>query len=598
MNLNDQFLRLAIYEIYNGRCFYTGNPLEYSNMELDHIIPRRYKDQPIELERIINEYNLDKDFQVDSLLNLVPTTKYNNRRKGDKEFNPKDVLFFISFTREKAPLIQKKMMDLKKTRNYEKHLSLLKTQVDEVKDEKLREKLLLDILSFISDESDEFEKQEQIYYKEKIHLYRKYMNNIRLEAIMPSYNNPQTECVIYFKTLYARDCMVIIDNKTVLSQLFKGLYTDPKYGTRGFLICPKLKNEVNDSIDLKNTKIDLGNTRLKLSIDDIYQLCNVIDGYATQYIEYIKRIENVLKTHSFPVSRRINNYKLLYVTYAEWRKLIDFAYKNDVDNGNSKWNIFDRNKHYIKIFTKKHANYEEGYHAFFHVEHSEDFVMYQSLSPNDVCITFEFIEDLDNIGNIHLINERSHWNAEIAYKWLVNELLPKVLGKRQSYKHAKTDLLGINLVDNIVYINRIEILNYKDLKEVVELIQLHFHCNPHNKYRVRKLDLQGIYNSILLCINKSKVIDLFYLCNKLYLSECRTKNELIESITEINYAIEDTTLNGFGIDLLYRALLVALDSCEKYLTLKDIKFITSNLDFFVTLRDREILLGKYAVEFH
>ena len=32
-------LRLAIYEAYQGRCFYTGEPVAYIDFEVDHIIP-------------------------------------------------------------------------------------------------------------------------------------------------------------------------------------------------------------------------------------------------------------------------------------------------------------------------------------------------------------------------------------------------------------------------------------------------------------------------------------------------------------------------------------------------------------------------------
>jgi hypothetical protein len=602
LNLQDQYLRRAIYEIYDYKCFYTGEPLDYINMELDHIIPRSYQRDPMIIRRIIKECDLPEDFHVDSLLNLVPTSRFNNRRKSDMELISKNIVLFFSFTRLKASLIEKKITELKKNRNIEKHLSMLKTQVDEESDEKSREKLLLNIFSFITDESDEFIETDQLYYKEREQFYRKYVSKIALEALMPRYNNPQTECVIYFKTLTARDCMFVLDNKTVLSQLFKGVYSDPKHGARGFLEYGRIdENKLEYSLDLNNTKIVLGKNRVKISPEDIYLFCEVVDAYADMYIKQIKNIEELLKTDKYPLSKRLNNYKLIYISYHDWKKVIDFAYKHDVDNGNSKWHVFDKNKHYIKIFTKKHDKYDEGYHAFFQAEHSEDIVLYPSLTTKDVCITFEFVEDISRKGEIDLINERAHWNGEIAYNWLVNILLPKSLGKRKSNKVKKVDAkyksLFTNSIEKIIYLDGKLIVDYKDLIEVVELLQIHFNQNPHNKYRVNKADFQGIYNSIITCINKLNEVDLYYLCSKLHLTKCTTNKELINSITEISAEIQDTTINGFEMDLLFRVLFSALDSGGESLTMKEIQSIRSDMNYFVIARDREVLLDKYSINF-
>ncbi|WP_276309646.1 HNH endonuclease, partial [Peribacillus acanthi] len=72
MNLQDSMLRRAIFEVYDSKCFYTGDPLDFSNMELDHIIPRSYKEKVIGLKKIIKDCDLPRDFHVDSLINLVP----------------------------------------------------------------------------------------------------------------------------------------------------------------------------------------------------------------------------------------------------------------------------------------------------------------------------------------------------------------------------------------------------------------------------------------------------------------------------------------------------------------------------------------------
>jgi 5-methylcytosine-specific restriction endonuclease McrA len=599
LNIQDQFTRRAIWEVYNNKCFYTGAPLEYSDMELDHIIPASYKDKPNHLVRILKDCKLDVTFELNSLYNLVPTNRFNNNRKSDMEFDIGTLMYWLGIVKEKVPAIEKRIESLKKKRNYDEHLSMLKTQLDTEKDEKQRERLLINIVNFISNENDEFMEQEEVNDKEYEKLYKKYKERIGLEAILPTYDNPVTECIIYFNTLKARDCMLVLDNKMVLSQLFEGLFTDPKFGARGFVeYKSKYKNQ--DLIDLDHVKIRLGNNKIKLSSEDIYVLCEVVDSYAIKYLESINYIEDTLKSYSFSLSKRKNNYKLISLSYNQWRKLIDFTLKHDVDLGNSEWHIFDKNYHYIKVYTNKtHAKYDLGYHAFFYAEYSEEMILYPELASKDLCITFEYIKDLDK-RKLENINEKENWNVEIAYNWLVNELLPKVLGRRATksiLNNEQENFFESNIFEKIHYCKNKKITCRKDLYEIISLIQRYFHLNPHKRYRIKREDFIGVYKSIIICLLRSKNVDLFYLCSKLNISQCHSKEELVDSINGLIESIEDTTIKGFGIDYLFRAFLITLQSNKINLLIEDIEYINNGISFFTEVHDREVMLEKYALNF-
>lgn len=605
INKNDEFVRRAIWEAHKYRSFYTGKPIDYTDMEIDHIIPKSYKDKEDDLKRIFKECGLDNDFELDSLFNLVPVSKYENRRKSNKELSTRAIIYYLELAREKAPIIEEKIDKFRKQRNYDKHISMLKTYVTEEDDGQKRDKILDNIFSLISDDNEDFKEEEKLYNKERELIFRKYTKSIGLKAIMPKYDDPETICVLNFRNLKLRNCIVRLDNRTVLSQLFIGLFTDPKYGTRGFIEYEKLENKNNDVIDLDKVSIYLGNNKIKLFREDIYNLCDLVDAYALKYIELIKNIENILKTHSYQLSKRRSNYKLITISYNNWLKLVDFAYRHDVDNGKSKWHIFDRNPYYLKVYTnKKHVKYDTGFHAFFHAEFSEDIVLYPVLSPpKEVCITFEFLEELDKVG-VDCINERESWNAEISYKWLINELLPKVLGNNEKNKILSRNEKRYNNIletnkdfERVYYLKNKEINKYNDLYEIITLLQIHYHSRAHSKYRVKKSELEGIYNSILKCILKSKRIDLHYISSKLGLNHCKTVSELIDSVKHIIEEIDDMTINGFGIDYLFRALLIAIESKKINLSLSDMCYIRDNIDFFIETYDREVLLEKYAVEF-
>ncbi|MBU3072523.1 hypothetical protein [Clostridium estertheticum] len=420
---------------------------------------------------------------------------------------------------------------------------------------------------------------------------------------MPKYNNPETSCIIYFRTLKVRDCMVLLDNKAILTKLFSGLYTDPRHNARGFIEIERGSKKNEDIINLDDAIIHIGNNKLKLSYEDIYTFCKVIDCYANKYIEFINKIENILKTHIFPLSKRRNNYKLATVTNDEWRQLVKFAFKHDVDKGNLRWDIFDSNPFFIKIYTnKKHDKYNVGYHAFFNSEFDEDIVLYSELAAKGKTITWEFVEDLEN-QEIDCISERKNWNAEIAYRWLFKELMPEVLTRKGILSSIKKKN---NVLDRLFRNSKFEFINYlkekevnsiEDLRAIVSQLQVHYYKHPHNNYRITKNDLDGIFNSIVLCIKNSEKVDLHYICEKLCLNKCKTTNELIATIEADIKNIREKTVIGFYIDCLFRALMMIIESEKTKIPIEDIKDIRVNIEYFIVIHDREVLLEKYAINF-
>jgi hypothetical protein len=599
----DEFIRQAIWEVYKHKCFYTDNPLEYKDMELDHIIPASYRNRKDDFKRVIEECGLDADFELDSLYNLVPTTKYANRRKSDKELSLNAMLHYLGLAKNNVPKIEKKIEKIKKIRNFDKNISMVKAHIDEENDKKKREEILENIFNFVSNDDIDFENVEEVYEINNEPIYKKYVKRIGLEAIMPKYNNTETRCIIYFRTIKVRGCMLLLDNKIILTELFSGLYTDPKHGIRGFIEFEKDYKKNEDTKSLDNAVIHIGNNKFKLSSEDIYTFCQVIDSYAEKYIEFISNIEDILMTHRFPISKRQNNYKLITLTNVQWRQLVNFAFKHDVDRGNSQWHIFDGNGFYIKVYTnKKHDKYNVGYHAFFNSEFDEDIVLYSELAAKDKIITWEFVEDLNNRG-VDCICERENWNAEIAYRWLTEKLMPKVLAKKNRLSFLKkksNDIDGVfrnSKFEFIKYLKEKKVKSIEDLRDIVNELQSYYYSHPNNRHRVSKNDLEKIFNSILLCINKSEKIDLYYICDKLCFNKFKTTNELIYEIEAHIKNIKEKTVIGFDIDILFRVLKTVLDGKKISITTEDINVIRRNIDYFIEIHDREILLEKYAIDF-
>jgi hypothetical protein len=600
---NDALVRKAIYNVYGGKSFY-GYPLDFLDMQLDHIIPESMKNNNGRLKELLMQCGLGEDFELNSLYNLVPTSRFENRRKSDLEFSPTNISYFIEITSSMVTKIEKEIIRLKKKSNFDRDISNVKAYVDEVIVDLEKEKVIEKLVNFINNEDEFFIESEQVYEFENREIYKKYTKRIAIEATLPRYNNCEIDCILYFKTLKARDCKIILDNETIIRELFGGLFVDPKYGTRGFIEFDEYSKDNLKLEELENVVVKLGNNRLKLKIDDIYLLCEVIDAFAKTYLSKIRQIEGTLETARFPLSKRRNSYKFISCTPEQWYKLAKFANKHDVDNGRSQWHIFDKNPtlSQIKVFTNKsHSKYKLGYHSFFTVEKDEDCVFHPFLASNKLVITWQFMEDLYKQG-VEFINEYENWNADQAYSWLVNEFASKArvkLDKKLLHQEENNlkEIFENNKIKFIKYIRSTKVKTVTELIGVVSMLQEHFHYRPRSKYLLSKQELEGIYSVLIICTNLSKTVDKYYLTEKLSLEKCSTKGEILRELENSLKNTDDKIVSGFNLDNIFRALFSVLEDSTINLDSSKILDISKKLDRFIDIHDTETLLDKYAVRY-
>ena len=95
-------LRLAIYDAYKGKCFYTEEPVSYIDFEVDHIIP---ESQESDIENIKKRLGLEDDFYINSIENLVPCRPGINLRKSGRMFPDNMLLFYFEQTKARKPTI-------------------------------------------------------------------------------------------------------------------------------------------------------------------------------------------------------------------------------------------------------------------------------------------------------------------------------------------------------------------------------------------------------------------------------------------------------------------------------------------------------------
>ena len=91
----EESLRLAIYDAYKGKCFYTGEPVSYIDFEVDHIIPESMES---DVGIIKKRLGLEDDFQINSEENLVPSRPGINLRKNGQMFSDNTLLLYLEQT--------------------------------------------------------------------------------------------------------------------------------------------------------------------------------------------------------------------------------------------------------------------------------------------------------------------------------------------------------------------------------------------------------------------------------------------------------------------------------------------------------------------
>jgi len=105
--------------------------ITFADLDIDHIIPSRLKDQQEELARLQREYELSNDFDIDSLLNLVPSHRHCNLQKKGQVLPKSRALHFLSIAENRYNEACKIELELKEQAQKDRFNVLMKVAVEE-----------------------------------------------------------------------------------------------------------------------------------------------------------------------------------------------------------------------------------------------------------------------------------------------------------------------------------------------------------------------------------------------------------------------------------------------------------------------------------
>lgn len=119
--------RYALWRVYDMKCFYCERPIELANVTIDHILPKYLQDDPAELLRLVQSYDIESsfpNFDINNDSNWVPSDGCNFR-KGKTIFPKKLTLFYLSEVQKKLSKVRVELVRLLEKRKSDKVLGEL-----------------------------------------------------------------------------------------------------------------------------------------------------------------------------------------------------------------------------------------------------------------------------------------------------------------------------------------------------------------------------------------------------------------------------------------------------------------------------------------
>jgi hypothetical protein len=584
VNKNDKIIRAALFLEYDGKCFYTGLPLRFQDMHIDHIIPVDKKNKDLEI--LLNELALPVDFSLDSLYNLVPCVPNANQVKNKKQYPPRYLAHCIYMnTAPKIESLRKRIEIFKKEYELDKNLARLTAKLNNFNDKKELEKLY----NYLSNEKSF--NTEHIINKSPFGFTYKYsLSNVSLVGHIPMYPNLKGSCLITFSNLRLRDCMITLDHTTIMKSLFQGINTKLSLNLRDFILH-------SSKINKDTYYVDLSNTRIPLEKEEVEQLIKIIDDFASVYLNECKDLYLKLNKNIFENSDD-KSLRLFKIPKSLWFKLMSFCWEFDYQKGDSKWHIFDSSGSFIKIFDKEKSEFR----AFIIPERESNKFLISNSDDVWLVWTDEFFweKSLENI------EAKKIWSPLFTYNWLTEEFIPYVIyhnGEERERNFLRRKISAnsfegfqknFNIRDYSSYLPTIKNNDYTNLLSTISDLQTFYSTHRIDYYNTK--NLKNLYKSLIIILQKSNIDQsgLNYIGRTLNISNKDNKETIIHNIENTrNTVTNGRVCSGYEIDLIFRTMLFTLTDYTNHLSKSETGSISVLLTHFLEVKLTEEVRKRF-----
>ncbi len=579
-------VRYALWQAYNKKCAICGEPIGYTQLQIDHIIAESIEKDHNELYRVLKKYDLHKDFQLNSLYNLRPACGYCNREKSYYEAPEEITAKLLRKAKNKISDVNREIQKYLEESNYALKIETMRKAV---KSGELKlEEYIDQVNNFVSDYGDEFVEYENEFTNFRSIKY----NSVKLDGYLPRLNEPEGSCLFTFNSFYIRGMSITLTHNEILQTLFKGTKTPTDQLMRPYIV---------DKLSEDNYIIQLGSSRFNLSKDETMHLCEVVDRFISEYIVAIEKIEKVLTCKEFlPLSNDLTKYKLIKIHKKLWGLMLKFADEHDNYHGNGKWHIFDSSgRNIIKVYNNEPTpQYNSGFHCVIHsLVDSND-----SWEPTEeVWLVWWDVEKNKNYGI------RDYWTVEQTYHWLTNEFIPLVMYSYDSslsrnklgFKKGVSfdEYKELNTFNNLYFRNSnryIDIYKTTRVNELIELVNsLQLYYSVTTETYLEKKAIDSIYDALIYILSISSDTDFYYICSKLNINQTSDINHLRTQVYRKKKNEKYGKVSGGVLDMLLRSISASIEYSQEIINPDEIKLITQYLEPMITDYNLNKLVSAY-----
>ncbi|QUG42775.1 HNH endonuclease [Psychrobacillus sp. INOP01] len=544
-------LRRAIWKAHKKKCYYCDENVSIRELEIDHFIPKS-TDKSLK-EELLRELMLDSNFDFNGLKNLVPShTSCNNARKGRYVPTAKSFSGVLVITERLLQKILEIKEELDLEEKYDENIGQIESYIEK------GQASVEELYDYLNKDEANFEEVENIDHSS----IRVSTKNVMIQCLLPRFPELHGSMLITFRSLRVRDCLITFNHSGIVNEIFQGIGSSPKDGYRGFIV-------YNDA-SKNSSVVQLGNNRFSLTLDEVSQLCRLIDKISPIYINTIKSIENVFKTQSFAYSTK-GRFRLLKISRSLWREILEFAFEHDYENGTTEWHIFDGRASYLKIYCQTPGDSDRDYRTFIYPEAVDEGLWDKFISSdNEVWLCWEPSILIDNESDNTRVQNNIIWSAKYTYDWLLTRLIPTVIEYRREKDRSllqrlfgqKKKLLSpfneFNL--DLAYNNALLITDYKDIDTLgkwVREVQVFFAI--HSNHYLSVGTIEGVYKSIMLCLRNFKLNQGTFEYIKIKLDGNRSIESIIASVeSKLNDLSNKNGINGSNMEYALRSLCALL----------------------------------------
>jgi hypothetical protein len=366
--------RAALWEVYGGRCAYTGELISGpEHVVIDHILPQRLIKDAAERQRVLADHNLPANFPIkDNPRNLVPTTSAFNSAKSDKTGRDQFIERFGAYALHHPYSDRQKAWTRSAYEVISHGLALAEAHHEAVERElrkleckeagaKVFEKLPADLRAQAVAESYDVMSGETPEFPVRTDLEERSVyaarSAVKLHCFLPTAEDPQGPALLSCMSLKIRGASITFDQRDLLGGLLRGFGSGTTYGERPFIVAPHQEGAC----------VQLHHVRCWLPQGHVEQLCEIIDLVAPHYLDAHERLErDHWRSSRFPFAQR--GFRLYEVSGQLWRLLLEYAHAHDAWNGNGPENIFDAKSTSFYILEPHGDHTSGGQVARIHVE--------------------------------------------------------------------------------------------------------------------------------------------------------------------------------------------------------------------------------------